>query len=465
MTFSHDDIRERLVDFLYGELDAEARAAFDTHVKECEACRGDVTLAEEARRIGRAVARAPLGDEVPARARMRASDAARAAAAVAMPAAVVSQTRPGGASGTGAPRGPGWFERLRGRWTLPTFATVAAMAALLLVRGTIFREAKQPLGARSVTEPGPPPSPEVAPAAPSYAQEPAAAARRREDAPKAGFARPSERHRGSSAGPRGSGDSLFDGQAIANMPGGGALVGEGGGAGPTKGDGFRAIGGLGAAASSDRPIAKRVAAKPGKGLRPLERNQPSRPGGSSQTEGVGRRVDVVDSLLGRAASDRDEEMATASTPPAGTPQRQAAPPSAESAAADDRADQGRRSLAAPAPSAPAAAAPPEFATKPPSPAKKAKTATADSTNDSLGDSAGGAARAAPADAAADSVAALVRRADAAMAARRWNEAAALYGQLVSRYPAHVAVPAWRKKLAAVRAAIAADTGQFAAPPP
>jgi RNA polymerase sigma-70 factor (ECF subfamily) len=49
MTFNHHDIRQRLVDFLYGELDAGARAAFDAHLKACDACRGAVTRAEQAR--------------------------------------------------------------------------------------------------------------------------------------------------------------------------------------------------------------------------------------------------------------------------------------------------------------------------------------------------------------------------------------------------------------------------------
>ena len=85
MTFNHDDIRERLIDFLYGELDAGARAAFDAHLKGCDACRGEVDGAERARGIGRAVARAPLGDAVPPGVRARALAAAHAAAARAEP--------------------------------------------------------------------------------------------------------------------------------------------------------------------------------------------------------------------------------------------------------------------------------------------------------------------------------------------------------------------------------------------
>ena len=143
MTFSHDDIRERLIDFLYGELDAEARAAFAAHVDGCESCRAEVTGAEQARAIGRLVTRASLSDEVPSRVRTAALAAARATAREKVT-ATASPDSASPARAAVAPK-PSWVDLLRRRWTFPTFATVAAMAAFLLVRATIFREAKQPL--------------------------------------------------------------------------------------------------------------------------------------------------------------------------------------------------------------------------------------------------------------------------------------------------------------------------------
>jgi hypothetical protein len=59
----------------------------------------------------------------------------------------------------------------------------------------------------------------------------------------------------------------------------------------------------------------------------------------------------------------------------------------------------------------------------------------------------------------------VERGEAAMAAHRWNEAAAIYHQLLRRYPKDAAAQAWHGKLAAAQATIAAESTPFAAPPP
>src|SRR3569832_1181570 len=140
MTFTHDDIRERLVDYLYGQLDGDARAAFQAHLDTCPARREEVGGAERARVVAREVVRRPLGDAVPERVRARAFEAARAAAA--RPRGLPVQEKPQAAAVEG------WFGRQRRRWTrtFPTFVTVVAMAVFLLVRATIFREAKSPLG-------------------------------------------------------------------------------------------------------------------------------------------------------------------------------------------------------------------------------------------------------------------------------------------------------------------------------
>jgi putative zinc finger protein len=177
MTFGHDDIRERLVEYLYEELDGSARAAFDGHLAACATCRADTEAAGRARGVARSVVRAPLGDTVPLGLRARVLEAAAAAAkerssrasaaaapVVTMPASAARAVPPisrergiplGGreTSSVGsapersnAPKWQGWIGRLRGRWTFPTFATVGALAVFLLVRGTIFREARRPLG-------------------------------------------------------------------------------------------------------------------------------------------------------------------------------------------------------------------------------------------------------------------------------------------------------------------------------
>src|SRR5260221_14273657 len=117
MTFTHDDIEERLIDFLYGELDAEARAAFDAHIGTCDRCRSDVKAWERTRSTARAVVRAPLAEAVPAHTQARVREAiARATADKARAAAPVVRELPI------ASRSAAWW---RARWTLPMFATVA----------------------------------------------------------------------------------------------------------------------------------------------------------------------------------------------------------------------------------------------------------------------------------------------------------------------------------------------------
>lgn len=193
MTFGHDDIRERLVEYLYEELEGPARAAFVAHLAGCATCRAEIEAAGQARRVARTVVRASVGDAVPLGLRARVLEAAATAAReraarvgvtaapVVTQAASPSAAQPAVGEG-GIPAGEreapvrqagqggrGWLDRLRGRWTLPTFATVGALAAFLLVRGTIFREARRPLGEAPAERLGAPA------AAPGAARAPAAA--------------------------------------------------------------------------------------------------------------------------------------------------------------------------------------------------------------------------------------------------------------------------------------------------
>lgn len=161
MMFTHDDIEERLIDFLYGDLDAEARAAFDAHIDACDRCRSEVRAFEQTRATARAVVRAPLADAVPAAVRARVLEAASRATAERTVANKALVSKPGARDPRGVSRWSAWF---RARWTLPMFATVAAMGALLLVRETIFREAHRPLGANPPGELSPKPEPAILPA-------------------------------------------------------------------------------------------------------------------------------------------------------------------------------------------------------------------------------------------------------------------------------------------------------------
>ena len=118
-----EQIRGRMLELLYGELPAEARAEVQAHVAGCAACRAELAALESTRALAR---RALAADAPPPRARAAILQAA-AAAARARPAAVV------------APSKPSFWASLRGRWTFPTFATIGAVAIFLLA-SRIFLE-------------------------------------------------------------------------------------------------------------------------------------------------------------------------------------------------------------------------------------------------------------------------------------------------------------------------------------
>lgn len=137
MAMTHEQIDEQMVDFLYGELPANARAAFEAHVAGCERCRREV---ESFGRV-RAVAHTLLDEAPPARAHDAILRAAREAAAAAPASAAVGIAASGAASAKKAdtasakraePARASLWEWLRARWAFPTLAAVGALAVLLL---------------------------------------------------------------------------------------------------------------------------------------------------------------------------------------------------------------------------------------------------------------------------------------------------------------------------------------------
>ncbi len=439
MTFNHDDIRERLVDFLYGELDDGPRAAFDAHLKACDACRGDVARAEQARGIGRAVARAPLGDAVPPGVRARALAAAHAAANA--KAVAVRESRSarepasGRGTGTDAVRGPSWFERLRRRWAVPvfsTFATVAALAVLLLARGTIFREAQHPLGERTLDDlaskrVAAPASPPHEPRAPSMLEgtndgrEPAAERPAAKRERKRGDR--TRRDRNEVLPPARPTDSLMAQSSESELDGQVHVLGKAG------------------AASTRRTGAQSQPAQES-----LDGDAPAPPSYGA----------------GPAAAARSSAQPKPE-PPSGT---------ASAVAADSSSAPRPRGFATPGPavnpSAPSPAGEKPTATGAPlaSPTSGAvRSNPAKKSASRASEAATGAPAGSPADVPADTTATLVERGEAAMAAHRWNEAAAIYHQLLRSYPRDAAAQAWHGKLAAAEAAVAAEGSPFASPPP
>ncbi len=120
MTLSHDETNARLLELVYDEATPAERAVLEAHVATCASCQAELASLGATR----AHLRGALDDvPVPARAHARILEAAAqavATAAIQAPRAIVP------------PRAPSLWERLRGRWTFPTLATVGAVAVVLI---------------------------------------------------------------------------------------------------------------------------------------------------------------------------------------------------------------------------------------------------------------------------------------------------------------------------------------------
>lgn len=428
MTFTHDDIQSRLIEFLYGELEGDARAAFEAHLADCERCRVEVAQFQKTRDVARAAVRAGLEDQVPAGVRARLLEAAAAARAQASATAgaataaraAVGARKPSPPKSKGESAGP--FAWLRARWAVPMFVTVAAMGALLLVRETIYREARKPLGESPAFQ-APPPAPADQSAEPKVPAEPPPAAPAAEKAAApAEDARQPVRERSKIARRRAPAETAAGGgatrAAAADQP-------------AAKGKDWKAKGSTAEAAAKDDSIEGLLS--------------------GAETRKPAKRA-ISDDLLGGLA-DKNSSRGFAQPPPpravaAPRAPGPAAPPAPKAAAkssvvmdTDDGAEaaqtkqqlQRQRTAVAQAPEAEAA---------PPQPAAAPAVSRAESDEEG-----------APPDAAAS----LAARAEKLMASRQWVEAAAAYRQLIARFPKHEQVPNWRRRLAIVEAAAARAT--------
>ncbi|HVR02725.1 MAG TPA: zf-HC2 domain-containing protein, partial [Polyangia bacterium] len=180
MTLSHGDANARLLELVYGEAAPAERALLEAHVATCARCTADLAALGDTR----ARLRAALDDAdepVPARAHARILDAANAAVAAAANARAGDRAAPAPAPATSparqasAPRAPSLWERLRGRWTFPTLATVGAVA-VVVIASKVFLEPERTMEAgREVATGSTPPMAESPPPATAPAEEPRAA--------------------------------------------------------------------------------------------------------------------------------------------------------------------------------------------------------------------------------------------------------------------------------------------------
>jgi hypothetical protein len=431
MAIGCEDVSARMVDLLYGEVRGDERATLEAHVEGCARCRAELAALQATR----AAARRTLdADAPPARAHQAILRAAAAAIAAkeSQPVAV----RP-------APARPSVWERLRLRWTLPTFATVGAVAVLVLA-SKVFLEPEKTveLGRQTVH-----PTPAEAPTVPAAAPQPEAQAAAKAEPP-------AEKH-----------ETSKDDVELAKQLATDKSLARSNAAPPPRdrkraapGEGLGALGfGKGAGApprqkaqdSLDNPLdeGEGVSPAPKPSKREFAPPPPPRaaPPSAAATAGapVGKRdlEDLLDSGAGpapaRAGGGRLQGGSGASAPPV-------------HAAAKKKASAGDDDFA----HAPAAAAEPAPAAPPPAPAapaaareeeKESRRADTKTESKPAGESP-------------------VARADRLYAEGRWAEAARAYRELLRRDPRNTDAPRWRQRLTAAEAAIAPESPAAATAP-
>jgi anti-sigma factor RsiW len=159
-----NDIQDRLVDYLYGELPEADRNPFDAHLGSCPDCRREVAGLGATLARTRAVVRTALDEPPPARVRVAVLAAAARALheRAASPAADVS---PVASAAAGEPLAARLRRWLRRPWVLPAFAAVSVAAVFVVARQTItIPERASALAPGASREPGSsPPLPAVPP--------------------------------------------------------------------------------------------------------------------------------------------------------------------------------------------------------------------------------------------------------------------------------------------------------------
>jgi anti-sigma factor RsiW len=430
MAIGCEEVSARMMDLLYGKVPADERATLEAHVVGCARCRAEL----DGFQATRAAARRTLdADAPPARAHQAIMRAA--AAAVAAKEAQPIAARP-------VPARPSFWQRLRGRWTLPTFATVGAVAVVVLA-SKVFLEPQKTveLGRQTVH-----PTPAEAPAAPAEAPRPEAqkAAEAVAPEPKRGLLeddlerakqpatdKPASRAT-AAAEPARERKHVASGDAV-----GGLGFGKGSSA-PMHHKATADLEGLldGAGAVSAPKPSKREFAPPP----PPRAERPSAPAtAGASAASVDKDDGEMDTGPGRAGGGGPVQAGANAAPP---PTQASAKAKKAAAPAEELRSLDRAAAAAPA----AAPPPPASAPAPVEGQIEAKKLRGDAKTESR-----------PAD---ESPAA---RADRLYAEGHWSEAARAYRELLRRDPRNANAARWRQRLAAAEAAIAPETPAATAP--
>lgn len=430
MTIDCRDVSARMMELLYGELSGDDRAAIEAHLAGCASCAAELATFQSTRAASR---RALDSDEPPGRARQAILRAAAAAVATKQPKPIEARSVP--------PR-PSFWGRWRVRWTLPTFATIGAVAVVVLASKVFLEPDKTvELGRQALR-----PVPAEAPAAPPRAAEPQATAKAEVQEP-ATPAAPREREHKDEKRPR------LQPPATDEAP-----------------------------ARSTKTTVQRRQAVPADGLDGLvgETMKGSGSAGlarhkASASEGLFGDDDISTARPGAAAPKAGKREFAPPPPPRDEPARPAAPATNQMRERDTEGEEGLEETAAPPrggdgrSSAGAGAAPPAAHAK----AKKEAIPMPSGLDDLVRGPAASAAAPAPAPAAgaakerkADARAedkavskpvaeSPVVRADRLFAQGQWAAAARAYRDLLRGDPHNADAARWRQRLAASEQAAAA----------
>jgi anti-sigma factor RsiW len=432
------DVSARMMELLYGELPGDDRAAVEAHLAGCPSCRAELAGFESTR----AAARRTLdADEPPARAHQAILRAAAAAVAAKQP--TPSEVR-------AVPPRPSFWARWRVRWTLPTFATLGAVAVVALASKVFLEPDKTvELGRQALR-----PAPLEAPATPQKAAEPQATAGAEVQEP-AGPTTPAARERKEEKRPRPQPPATDEAPAgsIAETATrrrpvvpvdridalGGTMKGSGS-AGLARHKGAIASDGLFGDDDLSAPRSGAAASPPGKrefAPPPPPRAEPARPARPAANQMRERDTEgeaLEESAAPRRGGSGQLAAGAGAAPPAAHAETEAHPQAKKtgmpSSPGMDELDRGpAASASAPAPA-------------PPAPAESDKDLEADAKSE---------ARAAPKPVTESPVV----RADRLFAQRQWAAAARAYRDLLHRDPHNSDAARWRQRLAAAEQAAAA----------
>jgi hypothetical protein len=438
-----NSVKERLVDFLYEELPAESRTAFEEHLRSCTACKAEVASYRSTLGSARSALSGRLAQEPPVRVRDAVMEAAKAAAQV--------RTGPRAAS----LREPkmGFFAKLwRTPWLMPAFGAASVATVVFLVRvlknpevipgqraGSIGEQAEP-----ATAQPKAPPPPEQHPIAnreldtegrakaesPHDEQQPAGRFRGPRSKSVRDLARSKEEDR------KGPAEHILGGRHLDQDE-----FASGADKAPAEARAPKKMDRRFEGPREEKAAQERLAA-------PSRFAEPPPPR-AAESMGDGASVE-------RSARSKDLSAPAGSATVLGAPviSNKASSAAAKRAEvpAPEPAKTASRGPSMAASALPAAAAPPPMVapTPPPRPTPQKQAAAAREEEASYAPAAAmeevaaehkkGKAQSGP------SLDETVRRADRLFADRRWNEAAEAYRELLRRYPAHSDAGKWRSRM-------------------